>query len=252
LPAPLRKMESLAAAREQAKTTALPKLSLDLFRPFSRGGLASFQKIRWIRLFSVEPFRDREDLRTLLRLENGMPLLIEKKLGKGRILFLTGTIDRAWGNFPMQSAFMPLMQRIVSYLGGASSVGGVRYQGTVGTKVKITMPEGVSELMLDGPAGAVGFQRRAGELSFLPKDAGAYRLYTPGAPSLAWIAVNTDAMESDVRPGPSLLETAAEVDPERFMKRASLSPWLALVALLLALVQSWLATNPKEEEDADA
>jgi hypothetical protein len=51
-----------------------------------------------------------------------------------------------------------------------------------------------------------------------------------------------DPAESDVRPGPSLMETAAEVDPESFLRRVPLGPWMLVVAVGLVLIQVLWAT----------
>ena len=114
---------------------------------------------------------------------------------------------------------------------------------------------------------AVAVRQRDGAVRFTPDSPGAYLLESPGAPPLAWIAVNTDPLESDVRPGPGLVETAARVDPENFERRIPLAPALLLAGLLLAVLGAALAwwrgrTAPGQErenaphgvgqEDADA
>ena len=42
---------------------------------------------------------------TLLRTESGLPVLVERTVGRGRVLLLTGTLDLGWGTFPLQSSY---------------------------------------------------------------------------------------------------------------------------------------------------
>ena len=146
---------------------------------------------------------------------------------------------------------MPLVQRLVSWLGGAASTGGARFDGLVDTPVRIPLPDATEEIFVEGPDGAVPVRMIDGHAVFTPKKAGAYSMSTAGAPPLAWVAVNVDPTESDVRPGPSLLETAAEIDPENFLQKAALSPWLLLAALIFAVLQAWIALPPQGEDDED-
>jgi len=241
LPAQLRVPRSLAAPGEDGEPTALPDTALSLFQPFARGGRSGFGQARWRRLFTLEPYEDGEGVRTLLRTDSGVPILVERRVGAGRVMLLTGTMDLGWGDLPLQAVFMPFVQRLVAELGGDATGGGERRTATVGSPVEVGLPEGILDVTLTGPEGPVAVRQRDGAVRFTPERPGAYLLESPGAPPLAWIAVNTDPVESDVRPGPGLVETAAEVDPERFERRIPLSPWLLLAGLLAAALGSGLA-----------
>ena len=183
-----------------------------------------------------------------------MPLLLEKKVGKGRVLLLLGTIDHAWGNLPLQSIFMPVIQRIVTYLGGASSLGGMRKMAMIGEQVEIELPEGSSEMVLEGPKGSVGIRYNKGKALFTPTHAGPYLLRSSGAPPIAQIAVNYPPEESDIRVSDELLSVASEVVPDRYIQKAALAPWLIWISLGLFLLQALLSFSkrPKKEESADA
>ena len=241
LPAPLREARAFAAPGEDGEPTALPDTGIPLFRPFNRGGRAGFGRVRWRRLFTLAPYEDSDQVRTLLRTEGGVPVLVERRVGAGRVMLLTGTVDLGWSDLPLQSVFMPFVQRLVAELGGDAGGGGERRSATVGDAVQLPLPVGVLDVVLTGPAGPVAVQVRDGAARFTPDLPGPYLLETPGAPPLAWVAVNTDPTESDVRPGPGLVETAARVDPERFEQRTPLSPWLLLAGLALAALAAGLA-----------
>ncbi len=250
LPAPLRQARALVTPGEPGRHLVAPDTSLDLFQPFARGGRAAFSQVEVQRIFTTAPYTDDDDVHTLLTLEGGAPLLIERKVGRGRVLLLTTTIDRGWTDLPLQAAYMPLIQRITSYLGADAGGAGERVTTRVGEAVSVPLPDSALDVSVQGPAGPVPARVRSGVLGFTPDRAGAYVVETPGAPPLAWVAANVDPVESDVRPGPSLIETAASVDPERFLRRLSVSPWLLGVALLLGLLQALLAgPRPTDADD---
>ena len=94
-------------------------------------------------------------------------------------------------------------------------------------------------------------EERKKEADAIGIGTGAYEVEMAGAPALAWVAVNVDPQESDVRPGPSLIETAAEIDPERFLVRLDLGAGLLGGALLLALLQALVAARRREDPTLD-
>lgn len=241
LPSPLKRLQALAAPGEDGLRTELPDTEQALFAPFARGGRGAFGSARWRQLYALEPFEDGEEVTTLLRTESGLPVLVERTVGRGRVLLLTGTLDLGWGTFPLQSSYMPFVQRLVTYLGGDAGGGGERLSGRVAEPVEVALPGGVVEAAVTGPDGPVASRIRGSSLSFVPDASGAYRVETPGAPPLAWVAVNTDLAESDVRPGPSLQALAATVDPDRYERRLALGPFLLWAVLALAALQAAVA-----------
>jgi hypothetical protein len=221
--------------------TALPDTSLELFQPFARGGRSAFSQVHWSQVLTLQPYAETADVQTLLSLEGGLPLLVERRVGKGKVLLLLGTVDLAWGDLPLQAAFMPLVQRIVRYLGADSIGGGDRLDAEVGATVSVPLPDSALDVFVTGPEGAVPSRVENAAVSFRPGRAGAYRVETPGAPPLAHVAVNVPAAESDVRPGPEILQVASLVDPEPFVIEHALSPWLLAAALAAAVGQAGLA-----------
>ena len=53
---------------------------------------------------------------TLLSLDRGVPLVIEKAHGRGRVIAVASTASPEWANLPLQPFFVPLAQRLVAYL----------------------------------------------------------------------------------------------------------------------------------------
>ncbi len=250
LPAPLRRPRAIAGPGDDGIATQVPNVELSIFSPFARGGLAGFQRIRWQQLFTVEPYEETDSVRTLLRLENGMPLMIERRVGQGRVILFTGTFDTDWGNLPIQAVFMPMIQSMVRVLGVPTEEANRRLDGRVGQLMSVPVSGPLAELRVEGPSGTVPTDLEMGAVRFTPQIPGAYRVLGPAGPALAEVAVNVDTAESDVRRHFSLAQTAAEVDPDRFMKRFHVGPWALWLALILACLQAIYAVWKQRPEEA--
>jgi len=253
LPTQLRRSRALAASGEPGVRTETPDVNEPIFSAFARGGIRGFNRVRWNRLFTVEPYKESDSIRTLLRTEGGMPLLIQRRVGEGHVLLFTGTFDVDWGNFPLQAVYMPLIQSIVRVLGVPDGGEGRRFDGRVGTPVELPVSGLTGSVVVDGPDGIVDAEVDSGVVRFTPDKAGAYRVGVAGMPALAVVAVNMDISESDVRRHTSLARTAAAVDPDRFMHRVQLHKWaFGLLLLLAALVgvAAWRLGLRKEVSDA--
>ncbi|MEI6537465.1 MAG: hypothetical protein WCN98_19130, partial [Verrucomicrobiaceae bacterium] len=84
---------------------------------------AAFQ--HWMRFDKIEG-----DSRVLLSLDRGDPLIVEKSLGKGRVILVASTANTRWNNLPLQPVFVPLMQRLVTYLASQSAAPQAQMCGT--------------------------------------------------------------------------------------------------------------------------
>lgn len=167
-----------------------------------------------------------------------MPVLIERRVGMGRVLLFTGSLDVDWGNFPLQAVYMPLIQSLVRNLGIPGGGEGQRIDAFVGQPVEVSVSGHEADLVVDGPEGRVDVVIEAGLARFTPTLAGAFSVGSPGLPPIAQVAVNVDGIESDVRRHTSLAKTAAEVDPDRFMHRLPLNRWALLIFLVLAALSA--------------
>jgi hypothetical protein len=249
LPTSLRRPRVLVGPEEAGIPTQLPDVDEPIFAPFARGGHIEFGRIRWNQIFTVAPYEETEEVRTLLRLEGGLPLLIERRVGDGRVLLFTGTFDADWGNLPLQATFMPMIQSMVRILGVPGHDTGAMRDGVVGQSMEANIPGSLAEVSVVGPSGPIPAEVEGGAVRFRPMEAGAHRVVVPGMPPLVQIAVNVDPVESDVRRGASLAETAADVDPDRFMVRVPLHRWALWMALVFALFQALLALRRRQPEE---
>ena len=192
------------------------------------------------------------DRRVLLALEGGAPLLVEGRVGEGRVLLLTTTVDRDWSDLAIQPAFLPLVQQVVRYLASApradgeagALVSGVRSVevGEGETAIAVTSPSGKQALALDG-------ERVQGRRSVECAATGEPGVYHVSAareggslsPRPARdFAVNVDPAESDLAPIPpaqlaALTRPPASTDTSEPPRRR-VELWHALGLALLALL----------------
>lgn len=246
LPSPFRKASSVADRGEEPLALELPDTSLELFEPFRRAGRASFAEVGSWRVLTLEPYNDGGEVRTLLRYQGGVPALVERRVGQGRVIVWTSSFDFAWSNLPLQAIFMPLVQRLVTYVGGESSGRMERVEALVGARVEVPLEEGemsVEVLHQDGEQ--VRSSTESGRVVFTPERPGGYQVRVEGGPPLAWVSVNLDEAESDVRRTHSVAAAEADLNPELFTRHVPLGPAAAVLAML-ALVGSALLAMQEE------
>ena len=110
---------------------------------------------------------DPGDSRVVVRLGDQTPLLLEKRIGEGRVLLLTSGLDNLTNDFPLHPAFVPFIEQTARYLAGAERQGGARpvdaYLDLRNAKgqaqgVEVTDPQGKRPLTLGESASAQSFQ----------------------------------------------------------------------------------------------
>jgi hypothetical protein len=110
---------------------------------------------------------DPGDARVIARLGDQTPLLLEKRIGEGRVVLFTSGLDNLTNDFPLQPAFVPFIEQTARYLGGGERQGGARladaYLDLRNTKeraqgVEVTDPDGKRPLTLGEAASAQSFQ----------------------------------------------------------------------------------------------
>jgi len=171
-----------------------------LFEPFRGPRTGDFSSARFLRYRSL-PATDG----VLARFDDGSPALVETKLGGGRILVWTSTLDVTWNDLALQPVFLPFVHQLVKHASGHAEG---RPWRTVGEALDLSrFGEGASS------AGA-GAARTEGFLAVSPsgrkaavppgslelEEAGFYELRRPGRGGEgAWsVAVNANRAESDL------------------------------------------------------
>ncbi len=75
----------------------------------------------------------------LISLANGDPLLLEQKIGAGRLAFVATAADRDWTDLPVKTAYLPFIQSLTQYLAGGKR-GGLDSGIAVGSVKPIALP----------------------------------------------------------------------------------------------------------------
>src|SRR5712692_907193 len=119
--------------------------------------------VKFFYALDVEP----GDARVIVRLGDQTPLLLEKRIGEGRVVLLTSGLDNLTNDFPLAPAFVPFIEQTARYLAGSERQGGARavdaYLELRNAKeqsqgVEVTDPEGKRPLTLGEAAAAQSFQ----------------------------------------------------------------------------------------------
>jgi hypothetical protein len=163
---------------------------------------ALLQRGKFYRYLAMQPPPNTSGVEVLLSLQDGRPLLVEKRVGRGRVMFFASSADRDWTDLPTRTAYVPLLHGIVGYLANLSSAT---------QRPEVEMPEPASfpgrqadlgsTLTLRTPDGQKRFSRYAsGGTQAVARFAaytvpGLYRVTTPGGPDL--LAVNATRAESN-------------------------------------------------------
>jgi len=194
--------------------------------------------------------------RVLARLSNGTPLVLERKVGEGKVLAFTSTFDAANNDMPRHYSWVPFVQRSVSYLGGGGSteqpanlsVGEyveLRTGSEKGSQAEVQDPDGHRVLSLEEAAQARNFA--------LTRE-GFYEVRTAGG-KRSLVAAHANRRESDLAVLPqdtldlwkSTGASASAGGPgqgtgsEANTTPWSLSPIILLVLLGVALAESVVA-----------
>ena len=194
--------------------------------------------------------------RVLARLSNGIPLVLERNVGEGKVLAFTSDFDAANNDLPKHNAWVPFVQNSVAYLGGSGSaeapanlaVGDyveLRTGNEKGAQAEVQDPDGQRVLSLEESAEARNFE--------VTRE-GFYEVRTAGG-KRSLIAAHANRKESDLAvipqetldlwkstgssgsPDGTGQGTAGEANTSPW----SLSPFILLLLLGVALAESVVA-----------
>lgn len=248
LPAKLNGMSDRLADRGGS----LRDLRLDhaLFMPF-RETEDAFAGARVLRYARLDAPRDAD---VLARFDDGLPAVLERRLGSGHIMALAIPLDAQSGDLPLQPAFLPFVRQLLLHTSGRDAVPLWRT-----TAESWSLPDTLKDPVVRTPDGSLLRPKGDSLGKAVPlADAGLYAAFAgsvTGAPE-ALAAVNVPAGESDLTPidpkelllGVRESEKSAAIDsapptPAELERRQN--PWrVLLIVVALALMgETYMATR---------
>ncbi len=222
-----------------------------VFRDSHRAGLVGVQ------FYSYWKLRPREGSTVLARFDESSPALVERTLGRGKVLVFASSLDRVWTDFPLRNAYVPFWHRLAGYAGGwaesaaAMTVGEIL--GSEQEKAKAEPGTTRSWNIVD-PNGqrVIGLNQETPDFVEL-KFPGHYEIRKNKKTD--WVAVNSDPRESDLEQVP-VEKLLASFRAERPLKSSSPQAppvsqgehrqplwWLLLLAAALVLGIESLVAN---------
>jgi hypothetical protein len=140
---------------------------------------------------------DPGDATVAARLSDQTPLLLEKKIGEGRVLLFTSGLDNLTNDFPLHPIWVPLVDQTARYLSGTEARSGSRIVDSFlelrtakerSVSVEVTDPDGKRPLSLSEASSAENVQLTR---------AGFYELRLANGRK-DMVGVNPDRRESDL------------------------------------------------------
>ena len=228
------------------------------------------------RFYRVRAFQPSDSATVIARFDDGAPALVEGRIGEGRILVWTSTLDDFWNDLALQPVYLPFVHRLAEHLGGRAEAqpwfitgqvvdlanpASLETAGLVSSEAA-GLAEGRDQIALTPTGSSLSLPANEGP-RYLPLDEhGFYTVREPGTdPDRPFVlAVNVELEESDLTridpqemtsqiTAPAVegsqsetsLTQATELRREDMERRQSLWRWLLLAALLLFVGETALS-----------
>ncbi len=218
------------------------RLEHALFAPF-RDLDDAFAGTRLLRYARIDAPRDAD---VLARFDDGLPAIMEKRVGAGHVVALALPLDARNGDLPLQPAFLPLTRQLLMHTSGRDAVPLWRT-----TAESWSLPDTITDPVVRTPDGSLLRPQGDSLGRAVPMaDAGLYSAFArsvTGAP-IALVAVNVPPGESDLTPidpkelllgvresAPSAAAVSEAPTPVELERRQN--PWrVLLIIVALALI----------------
>ena len=227
-----------------------------LFDP-ALGDLAQ-ARVRSYYRFAAPP----DDATTVLASVAGSPAIVERSVGRGKVVLFNTGADDAWSDLPRRKSFVPLVDRLLNYLSG----GATQRSFTTGEAIAVSLPPlaGGESLWVAAPDDTLRTPSLAGvgngtRLSLPPQTTpGVYRIRRTGTTAgeaegsettfvvqvgrgdSAIAPLDADVVRSWWQPAKCEITTASAIDVAAGNHATSLVAWATALAALLLAVETLL------------
>ncbi|WP_439643362.1 vWA domain-containing protein [Gemmatimonas sp.] len=208
-----------------------------------------------VRLFRYARLDAASEGAVLARFDDGLPAVVERRVGQGRVLLLALPLDNDAGDFPLQPAFLPFVRQLVMHASGRDATPLWRTTGE-----RWALSRAIASPVVEAPDGTLIRPVADSQGTAIPlTDAGVYRAYAErvGGDAVSLLAVNVPTSESVLTPmdtaelllgvqtGANRSGRSADAPQSDEELERRQSPWrlLLLAALLLLVLETFVATR---------
>ena len=140
-----------AATRAARLTQAA--LNHPVMLPFTGRAREGLLSTRFYRYALFEGDAQGVETEVLGTMDDGAPVFLASRRGKGRLFVFASTVDRDWSDLPIRTSFLPLMQRVAGWLTGTLDER-EEVRAKVGSTVSLTPENGQSPAWARAASGA--------------------------------------------------------------------------------------------------
>jgi hypothetical protein len=194
--------------------------------------VSKFDDVKFYQVVRIDPAKSK----VVAKFTDGSPLLVDKEIGRGRLLILASTFDNIANDLPLHASFVPFIEQSALYLSGGESAPA---QYPVDSFVDLKGGE------IIGPDGkrALSLAEAGKTPSFKLYKEGFWEVRRPNGQH-ELIAAHADRRESELETAPketlALWQSTGKAGPESGPGEAGEKPysmwWYVLIALLVAAV----------------
>ncbi len=188
-----------------------------VFKPFADPEHGDLRRPAFTAITRIKP---HEEARILAWFRGGEPALVERKKGRGKILWFTSACDLAWGDWPRGRMYLPMIHQMIAYSSGLADGGRIR-QAVAGDERKPGLVESEGRVEVVNPDPLESRTTRCTPKEFA--DRFGFQLPVP-------------VSETQVQPG------ARGIADDR-LRSNEIWPWLALTLVGLLLAENFLANR---------
>jgi uncharacterized membrane protein len=202
-----------------------------IFAAFSDPQLGDLRRLAFSACTNVVPAPDAQVLATF---RDGKPALVERRHGKGSVVWFTSSCDRQWSDWPRSRLYLPLVYQLLGYQTGLAAGGRVR---TVVLEGKIDSPASVAVgdvapgiIAGEGYSSVVNTSPRESETERCPADEFVNRF-------------GLKLADADDVPAAKVAAAAVSAGLGTEMIESEIWQWVALLLVAAFLVESLVANR---------
>ena len=186
----------------------------EVFEVFAGPRSGDFTSARFFRARALD-VADEEGVRVVARFDDGSVALAERRVGEGRVLVWTSTLDAFWNDLALQPVFLPFVHQLVRHASGRAEsvpwfvagqvldVTDARAMATAGLgDAALALAEEAERVAISPSGTSLPLASGEGPHFLALEEQGFYEIRRPGSAAgrpLA-VAVNVELEEADLTP----------------------------------------------------